>query len=171
MAIELRTYRFSDEPALVRHANNPRIAANVRDAFPVPYTPADACKWISFCLGESSGNHINRVITLDDELIGGIGLVRQQDIYRFNAEVGYWLAEPYWGRGYVTEALRRFSDEAFAGYRIHRLYAGVFSTNAASMRVLEKAGYHPEAVHKEAIYKNGTYLNEHLYVKFSPLIT
>jgi [ribosomal protein S5]-alanine N-acetyltransferase len=167
MAIQLRSYRFSDEPALVRHANNPRIAANVRDAFPVPYTPADARKWISFCLGESSGNHINRVITLDDVLIGGIGLVRQQDIYRFNAEVGYWLAEPYWGRGFATEALREFTTSAFSHYRIHRLYAGVFSTNAASMRVLEKAGYILEAIHRQAIYKNDTYLDEYLYVKFS----
>ncbi|GAB3172646.1 GNAT family N-acetyltransferase [Telluribacter humicola] len=169
MSIQLRPYRFSDKQDLVRFANNPRIAANVRDAFPSPYTAADADYWLNDCIkGEENKSQINRVIALGDQLIGGIGLIRQKDVYRFNAEIGYWLAEPYWGRGFVSEAVQQLSAKAFATMNIHRIYAGVFSYNKASMRVLEKAGFTLEAIHKQAVCKSDAYWDEYLYVKFRP---
>lgn len=94
------------------------------------------------------------------------GAIRSPDIYRFNAEIGYWLGEDYWGLGYTTQALREFSDWLFAHTDLNRLFAGVFSFNNASMRVLIKAGFHPEAIHARAIYKNNQFWDEHYFVKF-----
>ncbi|HEV7350577.1 GNAT family N-acetyltransferase [Telluribacter sp.] len=167
MSILLRPYRYNDAGNLALYANNPRIAANVRDSFPSPYTLEDARKWIDFCVyGQSADTHLSRAIVQDDQLVGGIGVVRQKDVYRYSAEIGYWLAEPFWGRGLVTEAIREFTAEAFSVFDIQRLYAGVFSFNRSSMRVLEKAGYALEAIHQQAIFKEGTFWDEHLYVKF-----
>ncbi len=164
--IQLRPYRHGDEVDLQKHANSPRIATAVRDSFPFPYSLQDATRWIEFCLADPPQSAIHRSITLHDQVIGGIGAIRSPDIYRFNAEIGYWLGEDYWGLGYTTQALREFSDWLFAHTDLNRLFAGVFSFNNASMRVLIKAGFHPEAIHARAIYKNNQFWDEHYFVKF-----
>lgn len=162
--IRLRSYRKGDEDDLVKKANNPRIAAAVRDSFPSPYTLQDAKNWIEYCLNDNS-EHFNWAITLHDRVIGGIGAIRAQDIYKFNAEVGYWLGEEYWGQGIVTDAVNLMTDWIFGKTPIIRLYAGVFSFNYASMRVLVKAGFQLEAIHKQAIFKNEQFWDEHYFVK------
>lgn len=169
--IQIRPYRKEDEVDLVAQANNPRIAQTLRDSFPSPYTLQDARRWITFCLHENS-EHFNWAITLHDRVIGGIGAaVCGQDIYRFNAEVGYWLGEDYWGRGIVVDALDQMTNWIFANTPVIRLYAGVFSFNTASMRVLVKAGYHLEAIHKQAIFKKNQFWDEHYFVKIKPQTT
>lgn len=164
--VRLRPFRKGDEEDLAKHANNPLIAAAVRDSFPDPYTLKDAVNWIEFCQTEAKEANYYRSITLDDHVIGGIGAVRCLDVYRYNAEVGYWLGEYYWGRGYATYALRQMTEALFAETDLHRLYAGVFSFNQASMRVLIKAGFCLEAIHKQAVHKKGHLWDEHYFVKF-----
>ncbi|GAB2800623.1 GNAT family N-acetyltransferase [Rhabdobacter roseus] len=165
--IKLRPYRREDAENLVRYANNPGVTRGVRDSFPSPYTSADAQVWIAQCLEEpAASRQLNRAITLADELIGGIGVIPNGDVFRYSAEVGYWLGEPFWGQGYASDALRQITALAFAQTDLHRLYAGVFAFNQASMRVLEKAGYHREAIHQSAVYKEGQFWDEHLFVKF-----
>ena len=107
-------------------------------------------------------------ITVDDGVVGGIGIVQQSDIYQLNAEIGYWLGEPYWNTGIMTEAVRAMVDYTFANFKVLRIYAGVFDYNIASMRVLEKAGFHKEAIHEKAFFKNGKVLDEHLFVLTKP---
>ena len=145
-------------------ANNPRVSAQVRDNFPFPYTISDAYFWIDLCNKQHAGSY-HRAIYYHDEFVGGIGVLQQEDIYRYNAEIGYWLGEPYWGLNIATEAVKQMTAWIFANTEIHRLFAGVFETNKASMRVLEKAGYQSEAVHRKAIVKNGQVIDEHLFVK------
>ena len=82
------------------------------------------------------------------------------------AEIGYWLAEPFWGRGIVTDAVRALVPVAFEQTDIVRIQAGIFSNNPASMRVLEKCGFVREAVHRNAITKNGVMMDEVMYVRF-----
>jgi RimJ/RimL family protein N-acetyltransferase len=155
-----------DERDLVEQANNPRIFANVRDAFPHPYTFADAVAWIGHCQELPDPPNV-LAITLDDCVVGGIGVHPQADVYRLNAEIGYWLGEAYWGRGLATEAVRFMTDYAFEQFpHLHRLFAGVFGFNHASQRVLEKAGYTLEAIHREAVFKNGLLEDEYLYATF-----
>jgi [ribosomal protein S5]-alanine N-acetyltransferase len=156
----LRPWQRGDERSLVRHANNPKIWRNVRDRFPHPYTQADADWWIETASEQAATNF---AIVVDGEAVGAIGLILKEDVYRRSAEIGYWLGEDYWGRGIVTEAVRAVTDYAFASFDICRIYAGVFEWNAASMRVLEKAGYALEARLKKAITKDGQCADEFIY--------
>jgi [ribosomal protein S5]-alanine N-acetyltransferase len=157
----LRPWQPGDEASLVRHANNEKIWLNLRDTFPHPYTWQDAQTWVQYA--PSFPNSLNLAIEVDGAACGGIGLLFQQDIYRRSAEIGYWLGEAYWNRGLVTAAVKMLSAFVFDHYDICRIYAGIFAYNQASMRVLEKAGYQLEAVHRQAITKNGRTLDEYLY--------
>jgi len=159
----LRPWEETDTPALVRHADNPRIAAMMRDGFPSPYTRDDARRFIAMAAGSAN---LLLAIEADGEAMGGIGIHPLNDVYRKTAEIGYWLAEPYWGRGIATGAVRGVVPAAFERFEIIRLQAGIFSNNPASMRVLEKCGFFQEAVHHNAITKNGVALDEVLYVRF-----
>ena len=100
---------------------------------------------------------------------GGAGRARgaaeapQADVHRKNAELGYWLAEPYWGQGIITRAITRMVSYGFEHWDIHRIFARPFGTNIASQRALEKAGFVLEARFEKTIFKNGEYLDELVY--------
>jgi len=160
----LRNWSPGDAESLVKHADNPRVASHMRDAFPSPYTREDADRFIALATGP--GRHLFLAIDIGDEAVGGIGIHPLEDVKRRTAEIGYWLAEPYWGRGIVTDAVRSLVPLAFEHVGIVRLEAGIFSDNPASMRVLEKCGFTLEAVHKKAITKNGLLFDEIVYVHF-----
>ena len=162
----LRDWRGGDAAPLARHANSPRIAAMMRDAFPSPYSLEDAHRIIAAATG-TDGN-LALAIEIDGEAVGGIGIHPLGDVYRRTAEIGYWLSESCRGRGIATDAVRAIVPVAFDRFDLARLQAGVFSTNPASMRVLEKAGFVREAVHASAIWKNGRLLDEVVYVRFGP---
>ncbi len=149
----LRPWRAGDEASLVRHANNRNVSGNMRDRFPYPYTPADADEWIGKASAETPT--LNFAIVIEKDAAGGIGLVPGADVFRRSAEIGYWLGEPFWGRGIVTEAVRVVTDYAFATLDVGRVEAWVFGWNPASMRVLEKAGYALEGRARRAVTKDG----------------
>lgn len=160
----LRRWQKGDERSLVRYANNYHIWRNVRDAFPHPYTSDDAFHWVNMCESEKIPTVF--AIEVEGEAVGCVGIVLQKDIFCKNAEIGYWLGEPFWGKGIITEAVLEVTDYAFRTFNLQRLYAGVMAHNPASMKVLEKAGYHLEAILKKSIYKENTFIDEHLYVRF-----
>lgn len=162
----LRPYRQDDEPSLVRYADNRNISRNMRDRFPYPYTDADARDWTTRV---STQNPVaNFAIVVDDEVVGGIGLEPGTDIFRRSAEVGYWLGEPFWGRGLATEALRAVTEYAFKTFDICRLEAGVFEWNPASARVLEKVGYTLEGRARLGVTKDGRTGDRLLYALVRP---
>lgn len=158
----LRPFRKRDVSAMVKHGNNYDVSKNLRDSFPYPYSAADAEGWVKFTNQQNPPR--NLAIATDEEVIGGIGLRLHDDVHRCTAEVGYWLGEEYWGRGIATEALRVFTDYCFSTFALTRIYAGVFERNLASMRVLEKAGYHAEAILQQAVIKGDHVMDEHYYV-------
>jgi RimJ/RimL family protein N-acetyltransferase len=162
----IRSYRVDDLEALVRYADNPRVAMNLRDHFPHPYTPEHAEEWLYAGLRQDP--EVNFALATDEELIGSIGLKLGEDVYEHSAEVGYWLGEPYWGRGIATQAVRAFSDWAFASFGLLRLHAYVFGGNVASMRVLEKAGYQREGCQRQAVVKFGRVMDQFLYGRLAP---
>jgi len=149
----LRPWRPGDEPSLVRYANNRNVSGNLRDRFPYPYTAADAETWIARASGQSPATSF--AIVVDDAGVGGVGVELGTDVFRRSAEIGYWLGEPFWGRGIATEVLRAMTAYAFEHFDICRLEAGVFSWNPASARVLEKAGYTLEGRARLAVTKDG----------------
>ncbi|MFA6128567.1 MAG: GNAT family protein [Bacteroidales bacterium] len=166
--ITLRPWREDDLGSLVRHANNFNIWVNLRDGFPYPYTEEAGRCWLEMAKKEDINLFL--AIEFDGEAIGGIGASFKDDVYRINAELGYWLSEKYWGLGIVSAAVNLLVDYVFQHYPvISRFYADLFSYNPASARVLQKCGFHLEAIHKNAVIKNGQLVDEHRYVRFRPV--
>jgi ribosomal-protein-alanine N-acetyltransferase len=163
---EIRDLSPRDEPALVKYANERRVSSQLRDIFPFPYTAADARAFLERVCAEQPRQAF--AIASPRELIGGIGLHRCDDVYRRSAEIGYWLALPFWGQGIATRAVRALTDWAFANFDLVRIFAGVFETNPASARVLEKAGFTLEARHRQQITKYGRTFDELLYARLRP---
>ncbi len=157
----IRSWRAGDESSLARHADNRKIWLNVRDRFPHPYTVADAESWLAKVMSADPVTQF--AIEVDGEAGGGVGLFLQEDVSRFTAEIGYWLGEAYWGRGLMSAVVRRFTDYAFASYRLNRIYANVFAWNEASARVLEKAGYVFEGRQRNAAVKDGRVVDNLMY--------
>jgi len=158
---EIRSWEKRDVRSLAHHANNRRIWRNVRDQFPFPYSTADAEVWIR--TARSMRPETSFAIAVDGEAVGAIGIELKDDVYRRSAEIGYWLGEPYWGRGITSEALTAFTNWVFGHFALDRLYAHVFEWNPASARVLEKAGYGLEARMRRAVIKDGQTIDVLLY--------
>ena len=146
---------------MTKYANNYNIWRNVRDYFPHPYKPEDAMAYI--VQNEGVDPLTNFCIDVEGECVGVIDFVPQPDVYSKSADFGYWLGEPFWGKGIMTEAARQVVPYIFQQFDIARLYAGVFEWNTASMRVLEKAGFRKECVFEDAIFKDGQLIPEHRY--------
>ncbi len=134
----LRDWTPDDACSLAWHANNPRIAAMMRDAFPSPYTLEDAHRFISMATGPTP--NLLLAIEVMGEAVGGIGIHPLVDVKRRSAEIGYWLSDSFRGKGIMTDAVRSLVPIAFKRYDIVRLQAGIFSNNPASMRVWRSAG-------------------------------
>ena len=162
----IRSWRTADAPALVKHANNANIARQLRDRFPHPYTAADARRFIESIVAVRPVTTF--AIDVDGEAVGGIGFSAGTDVERYSAEIGYWLAEPFWGRGIATEALRIVSDYAFQSCNVLRLFALPFADNVRSTRVLEKAGYTREAILRSSSVKAGVARDQALYARINP---
>jgi len=157
----LRSWQLTDVPNLVHYANNANIANNLTDGFPHPYTETHAQQFIQMA---ANGNPVTiMAITIDGVAVGGIGLHLQHDIFRNNAELGYWLAEPFWGKGIVTEAIRQMVHYGFQQLPINRIFARPFGRNTASQRVLEKVGFVLEAKFEKTLIKNGILEDELVY--------
>jgi RimJ/RimL family protein N-acetyltransferase len=157
----VRSWRRGDEPSVARHANNRKVWINVRDALPHPYTAADAREWIDWALATIP--ETNFAVDVHGQAVGAVGFTIQPDVHRVSAEIGFWLGEEFWGRGIMTQAVRAVSAHAFEAHDLYRLYATVFEWNAASMRVLEKAGYVREAVLRMSAIKDGRVIDQVLY--------
>ena len=157
----VRSWRTSDAESLLRHANNRNIWLNLRDAFPHPYTKHDARAYIRSVRDRSPETTF--AIAVDDEAVGSIGFVLRTDVERVSAEIGYWLAEPFWGRGITSEALAAVTRYAIDTHRLTRVYALPFAWNLASCRVLEKAGYTLEARLRRSAIKDGEITDQMQY--------
>ena len=162
----LRGWLLTDHDALIKYANNPNVSANLFDTFPYPYTSDDAQKWLNSQQGIETPAYL--AIEMNGETIGGIGITIKPDVYRRGANIGYWLGQPFWGKGIATEALKLMADYAFQNFDLVRLQAGVYHTNPASMKVLQKAGFVKEGIATRAIFKRGEFLDEHIFAMLKP---
>ena len=157
----IRSFVATDAESIAKYANNRRISLNLRDRFPYPYTRADAEGFVAAAGTQRPESDF--AIASAREVIGGIGFHAQSDVHRLTAEVGYWLGEPYWGRGIATHALHAFTEWVFATTPLVRLYAHVFAWNPASARVLEKAGYTLEGRLRSSVIKDGQIIDQLMY--------
>lgn len=162
----VRAWTRADAAALVRHANDREVWRNLRDRFPHPYTDADAEQWLTWVT--TAEPVTNFAIEVHGEAVGGIGFTIGEDVHHRVAEIGFWLGRSCWGRGIATEAVRAVTALAFARFELVRIAAHVFAWNAASMRVLEKAGYALEARLRNAVTKDGATTDLLIYAAFRP---
>ena len=158
---KVRSWKWSDADAIVRHANNRKVWLNLRDLFPHPYTAADARSWLQSVTERQP--ETNFAIAVKGEAVGGIGFMLQLDVAYRSAEIGYWLGEQFWGRGIATEAVIAVSEYAFSSHDLCRLYANVFEWNPASARVLEKAGFAFEGRLRKSVTKDGQTIDQLMY--------
>lgn len=168
MLIDIGTYKIrdwveDDAPSIAKYANNRKIWRNLRDGFPHPYSLSDAENFLSLVFAQDPRMFF--ALATQVEAIGGIGLGLGVDVHRFTAELGFWLAEPFWNKGIMTEAVQRFTEYAFDKFPLNRIYAEPYVTNPASARVLEKAGYILEGTLRSNVYKDGKILDQLLYSK------
>jgi len=159
----IRDWCEDDAPGIVKYANNHLISKNLRDGFPHPYRLADAEGFLAKVRLQDPRTFF--ALATDAEVIGGIGLGMGVDVHRHTAEMGFWLAEPYWGRGIMTEAVKRFATYSFEQLDLQRIYAEPYETNPASARVLEKAGFRLEGTMRANVYKEGRVLDQLLYAR------
>jgi len=159
--IKLRSFSLTDKKRMAELANNKKIWDNLRNAMPHPYSEKDAENFIKMCLSKNPMTFF--AIELEGELVGSIALVPQLDVYRKSAEIGYWVGEPYWGKGNATEAIHQILEFGFKNLDIVRIFTGVYGHNIASQKVLEKNGFQKEAVFKKAVFKNEKFCDEVRY--------
>lgn len=157
----IRPLRLDDAPSLVRYANNRKVWRNLRDLMPHPYGEADAYAFISHSMVAPQPTSF--AIEVDSAAVGVIGVRMKEDIERNTAELGYWLGEPYWGRGILSEVVPAFTQWALAEFKLLRIEAVVFEWNPASARILEKAGYQLEGVMRRSAVKDGVVIDRALY--------
>ncbi|MDG1297513.1 MAG: GNAT family protein [Saprospiraceae bacterium] len=164
MNIRLRPLQETDNNAIAALINNKKILDNLMDRIPFPYTLADADFFIDLKQQESPQSTF--AITDDsDTVLGVISLELKSDIYRYQAEIGYWIGEVYWGKGIASNAIRLMTAYGFDKLNLMRIVAGVFDGNTASMHVLRKNGYSQEAKLNKSVFKHGKFLDEYLFAK------
>lgn len=167
----LRRLAAEDAAPIAKLANNPQISRLMRNQFPYPYRLADAEGFIEFSNAETSRG-IHLAIEVDGLAVGVVGLAPGEsgEVHARTAEIGYWVGEPYWGRGIASEAARALTDLVFEAGDLLRVFATVFDGNPASCRVLEKAGYTKEGIMRAHVEKSGKILDAHLYAKLNPTL-
>ena len=163
MLCKIRKWRLSDAADLAKALSNPKVQNNLRDGLSFLYTEKDGLDYINAMLSADENDTFAFAVTVDDKAIGSIGVFRQGNIHRYTGELGYYIAEEYWGNGIMTEAVKQICEYVFKNSDMIRIYAEPFSHNSASCRVLEKAGFQFEGLLKQNAVKNGEVIDMKMY--------
>jgi RimJ/RimL family protein N-acetyltransferase len=161
--VHLREWKFNDAVDLTAAINNKNVQDNLRDGIPYPYTEKDAAEFIAATLSAEKDMQYAFAICYGDKAIGSIGVFRKDNVHRLTAEMGYYIAEPYWGMGIMTEAVRQMCAYIFQNTDIVRIFAEPYAHNDASCRVLVKAGFRFEGVLRQNAVKNGNTVDMKMY--------
>lgn len=161
MTTSLRSWTESDLPNLIKYANNLNIATYMSDMFPHPYDEKGGLNFLKFTQQASPRTIL--AIDHEGEAIGSVGLHPQRDVWHKNAEIGYWLAEPFWGKGIMTHTVKEMVSYGFKNFGFERIFGRVYGSNTGSIRVLEKAGFVFEAHLIRTVFKYGRFEDEIIY--------
>jgi RimJ/RimL family protein N-acetyltransferase len=163
--VHLSEFRSSDKPALIQHLNDKDIYDRTL-RIPFPYTDASADEWLALVarITQQQGRPVHFAIrNAADALIGGCGFEGFEVGKSHRAEVGYWLAKPFWGQGIMTAVVQRLCQHAFDEFALVKITAHVFPHNPASARVLEKCGFQEEGFLRKQFVKDGRFLDARLF--------
>ena len=162
-ACTVRDWRPTDRAGLLRFANNRYDWRNLAHRFPHPYTEAEADHWFAALSRTPEPTHW--AIEVEGQAAGGVGIEPGEGVYARSAQLGYWLGEPFWGRGIMTAAVAAAAGYALSRLGFVRLEARVYAWNPASMRVLEKCGFQREGVLRKSVFKDGQLIDAVLYAR------
>jgi RimJ/RimL family protein N-acetyltransferase len=163
--IHLSDFSPTDEAACIQHLKAKEIYDRTL-RIPYPYTQADFATWLEIVeqTSKQQGQTVHWAIRDETEsLIGGCGFDSLQNGKSHRAELGYWLAKPYWGRGIMTAVVRRLCELAFAEFGVTKITAYVFADNLASAKVLAKCGFEQEGYLRKHYFKDGKYLDAKIF--------
>lgn len=163
MDCKIRQWRIDDAQCLCEALNNKKIQDNLRDGIPFPYTIRSAEEFITAMINSDKDKTYSFAITIEDNAVGSIGVFRKDNIHCRTAEMGYYIAEPYWGQGFGTSAVKKMCQYIFKHTDIIRIFAEPFADNIASCRILEKSGFVCEGILRKNAVKNGKILDMKLY--------
>lgn len=163
MECRLREWRIEDAARLAEMLNNRNILNNLRDGLPYPYTETDAEEYINSMLMADKNKTFAFAITVDDKVVGSIGVFRCDNIHSRTAEMGYYIGEPYWGCGFGTSAVTQVCTYIFENTDIIRIFAEPFAYNTASCSVLERVGFQFEGLLRSNAVKNGKVIDMKMY--------
>ena len=163
IAVGLRKWRIEDAQDLAVAINNKKVLDNLRDGIPYPYSEKDAIEFITATLSAEKDTQYAFAICYGDKAIGSIGVFRRDNVHQYTAEMGYYIAEPYWGKGIMTEAVRQMCAYIFERTDIVRIFAEPYAHNSASCRVLEKSGFQFEGLLRQNAIKDGQSLDMKMY--------
>ena len=163
MNCKIRKWKLTDAKDIAVALSNKKIQDNLRDGLPYPYSEKDGIDFISSMISANEDETFAFAITLDDKVTGSIGVFRQQNIHRQTAEMGYYIAEEYWGKGIMTDAVKQICEYVFKNSDILRIYAEPFAYNTGSCRILEKVGFQYEGTLRNNAVKNGKVIDMKMY--------
>lgn len=163
MEFKLREWKETDIESVAYYANNKKVADNLRNVFPFPYTMADSEFFVKMCMNADKSKDLYLTIEVDGKAVGSIGVFKQNDVYSKSGELGYWLGEEYWGKGIVSEAVKQICEIAFEKLDLIRIFAEPYAYNMGSKKVLEKAGFELEGIMKKGVCKNGEIFDYCMY--------
>ncbi|MFH0969175.1 MAG: GNAT family N-acetyltransferase [Patescibacteria group bacterium] len=159
----LRPFKMSDAKGVVKAINNRTIARNTL-TIPYPYKLKDAKEWLKKSLPQNKRKIIvNFCVEIDGKVAGSIGL--HKIIKEHKAELGYWLAEKYWGKGLMTKIVKQMTEFGFNKLKLKRIFAFTHPFNKASMRVLGNNGFKLEGIIRKNIKKSNKFLDSYLFSK------
>ncbi|HOO22189.1 MAG TPA: GNAT family protein [Clostridia bacterium] len=165
MNITLRAWTIDDAPSLAAILNNENILAGFRDGIPYPYTEEHAREFIDMQLRADPDKVLAFAIAADEEVVGSITVSRQDNINYLSAEIGYFIAEAHWGKGFATRAVKLACQTVFEKTDIIRVFGMSFTDNPASCRVLEKSGFELEGVLRKSAIKKGKIRDVSVYAR------
>ncbi|MEZ4822097.1 MAG: GNAT family protein [Ignavibacteria bacterium] len=159
--IKLAEISDKHKDSLVKLLNNENVSKWLLHV-PFPYSPKDAEEFIEKC----RYNKVDHLFAIENDgvHIGGIGIHIKGE---HKAEIGYWLGEEYWRKGYLTIALNKVIDYAFKDLNLKRIYAGTFEDNIASERLLLKCGFEYEGTLRKSLKKDDVYFNEKIFSRIA----
>lgn len=163
MKCEIRKWKVEDAKDLSLALSNPSVLRNLRDGLPYPYTEKDGLDYINLMLSSDENSTFAYAIVVDGKVAGSVGAFRQGNIHFRTAEIGYYLAEKYWSKGIMSDAVRQLCDYIFSNTDIIRIFAEPFSYNTGSCRVLEHNGFEFEGLLRQNAYKDGRILDMKMY--------
>lgn len=163
MQCKIRAWRVEDAVELANALNNKNILKNLRDGLPFPYTKEDGLEYINAMLSSDKKTTFAFAITVDDKVVGSIGAFAQGNIHSRTAEMGYYIAEPFWGKGIGSSAVKQLCDYVFSNTDIIRIFAEPFAYNVGSCRILEKNGFKYEGTLRSNAVKDGQILDMKMY--------